>query len=62
MSALETRYFGYGIRIEPYEWGYVAEITMPESADRVVAASLSVMGALDQAFDYVDHAVAPPSE
>jgi len=50
-------YFGHCIRIEPYEWGYLAEITAPTSGRHILAASSSAMDVLEQAFDYVDSSI-----
>lgn len=49
-----TTYFGHRISIEPAEWGYVAEITVPGSDARLVAANTSAFRALDDAFEVID--------
>jgi len=59
LAAIETKYFGHRIRIEPYEWGYIAEITAPASTRSVLAASSSAMGVLERAFDYIDNPAGP---
>ncbi len=52
--SLMTTYFGHRISIEPAEWGYLAEITVPGSDDRLVAANSSAFRALDDAFEAID--------
>lgn len=52
--SLITTYFGHRISIEPAEWGYLAEITVPGSDDRLVAANSSAFRALDDAFEAID--------
>ena len=52
--SLTTNYLGHRISIDPAEWGYLAEITVPGSDDRLVAANASAFRALDDAFDLVD--------
>jgi hypothetical protein len=48
-------YLGHRISIEPAEWGgYMAEITIPGSPTRMVAANSSAFRALDDAFDMID--------
>jgi len=41
-NSLTTTYLGHHINIAPAEWGYLAEITVPGSEDRLVAANSSV--------------------
>jgi len=53
-NSLTTTYLGHQINIAPAEWGYLAEITVPGSEDRLVAANSSVFRALDDAFDVID--------
>jgi hypothetical protein len=53
-NSLTTTYLGHRINIAPAEWGYLAEITVPGSEDRLVAANSSVFRALDDAFDVID--------
>ena len=54
-SSLLTTYLGHRISIEPAEWGgYMAEITIPGSPTRMVAANSSAFRALDDAFDVID--------
>ena len=52
--SLKTTYFGHRISIEPAEWGYLAEIIVPGSEDRLVAANSSAFRALDDAFEMID--------
>jgi hypothetical protein len=52
--SLMTTYFGHRISIEPAEWGYLAEITVPGSENRLVAANSSAFRALDDAFEMID--------
>ena len=52
--SLTTTYFGHRISIEPAEWGYLAEITVPGSKAPLVAANSSAFQALDDAFEVVD--------
>jgi hypothetical protein len=52
--SLSTTYFGHRISIQPAEWGYLAEITVPGSDDRLVAVNSSALRALDDAFDVID--------
>jgi hypothetical protein len=52
--SLMTTYFGHRISIEPAEWGYLAEIIVPGSEDRLVAANSSPFRALDDAFELID--------
>jgi hypothetical protein len=49
-----TTYCGYQITIEPYEWGFLAQIVEPSSGRRFMAASPAAMRALDDAFDVID--------
>lgn len=53
-SSLTTTYFGHRIIIEPYEWGYLAQIIKPETGERLIAANSSAMKALEDAFELVD--------
>ena len=53
-SSLTTTYLGHHISIAPAEWGYLAEITVPGSEDRLVAANSSAFRALDDAFEMID--------
>jgi hypothetical protein len=53
-GTLTTTYLGHHIRIEPAEWGYLAEITVPGTDSRLVAANSSAFRALDDAFDVID--------
>lgn len=52
--SLMTTYLGHRISIAPAEWGYLAEITVPGSEDRLVAANSSAFRALDDAFEVID--------
>jgi hypothetical protein len=52
--SLTTTYLGHRISIQPAEWGYLAEITVPGSDDRLVAVNSSAFRALDDAFDVID--------
>jgi len=52
--SLMTTYLGHRISIEPAEWGYLAEITLPDSPTRLVAVNASPFRALDDAFDVID--------
>lgn len=56
-NSLTTTYLGHRINIAPAEWGYLAEITVPDSEDRLVAANSSVFRALDDAFDVIDNRI-----
>lgn len=56
-SSLTTTYFGHRIRIEPYEWGYLAHIVEPQSNKRLIAANSSAMRALEDAFEVVDESL-----
>jgi hypothetical protein len=56
-TSLTTTYLGHRISIAPAEWGYLAEITVPGSEDRLVAANSSAFRALDDAFDAIDEHV-----
>ncbi len=56
-TTLMTTYLGHRISIAPAEWGYLAEITVPDSEDRLVAANSSVFRALDDAFDVIDERI-----
>ena len=53
-ASLTTTYLGHRISIAPAECGYLAEITVPGSEDRLVAANSSAFRALDDAFEMVD--------
>jgi hypothetical protein len=53
-SSLMTTYLGHRISIQPAEWGYMAEITIPGSDDHLVAVNSSPFRALDDAFDVID--------
>jgi hypothetical protein len=53
-GSLTTTYLGHRISIEPAEWGYLAEITVPGTNDRLVAANSSAFRALDDAFDMIE--------
>jgi hypothetical protein len=53
-SSLTTTYFGHRIVIEPFEWGYLAQIVKPGSDERLIAANASAMQALEDAFELVD--------
>ena len=53
-NSLTTTYLGHRIHIAPAEWGYLAEITVPGSEDRLVAANSSAFRALDDAFEMID--------
>ena len=57
---LTTTYFGHRIRIDPFEWGYLAQIVDPDSGRRLVAASRSPMRALEEAFDVIDSTLKEP--
>jgi hypothetical protein len=57
-SPLTTTYLGHRISIEPFEWGYLAQIVEPLSNKRLVAAHASAMRALEEAFDAVDASLA----
>jgi hypothetical protein len=54
LPSLMTTYLGHRISIAPAEWGYLAEITVPGSEDRLVAANSSAFRALDDAFEVID--------
>jgi hypothetical protein len=56
-TSLTTTYLGHRIDIAPAEWGYLAEITVPDSEDRLVAANSSAFRALDDAFDLIDNRI-----
>jgi hypothetical protein len=56
-DSLTTTYLGHRISIASAEWGYLAEITVPGSEDRLVAANSSVFRALDDAFDAIDNRI-----
>jgi hypothetical protein len=53
-GSLTTTYLGHRISIAPAEWGYLAEITVPGTDNRLVAANSSPFRALDDAFDLID--------
>jgi hypothetical protein len=53
-GSLTTTYLGHRISIAPAEWGYLAEITVPGTNDRLVAANSSAFRALDDAFDMIE--------
>jgi hypothetical protein len=53
-SALTTTYFGHDIRIEPFEWGYLAQVVDARSKARFVAANASAFRALEEAFNVID--------
>jgi hypothetical protein len=53
-SSLTTTYFGHRISIEPFEWGYLAQIVEPHSGRRFIAASPSAIRALEDAFEVID--------
>jgi hypothetical protein len=57
--SLMTTYFGHRISIEPAEWGYLAEVIVPGSKDRLVAANASAFRALDDAFEMIDRHLKP---
>jgi hypothetical protein len=57
-SSLTTTYFGHRIRIEPFEWGYLAQIVEPGTHRRLVAANASAFQALEDAFSMVDEQLA----
>jgi hypothetical protein len=54
---LTTTYLGHNIEIEPFEWGYLAHVLEPGSKTRFVAASSSVLKALEGAFEIIDQAM-----
>jgi hypothetical protein len=56
-SALTTTYLGHDIRIEPFEWGYLAEVVEPRSNTRFVAANASAFKALEEAFNVIDESL-----
>ena len=45
-SPVTTTYCGYQITVEPYEWGYLAEIVEPISGRRFIAARPSATRAV----------------
>lgn len=53
-SALTTTYHGHDIKIEPFEWGYLAHVVDPRSNKRFIAANASAFKALDEAFNVID--------
>lgn len=57
LNTLMTTYLGHHISIAPAEWGYLAEIIVPGSEDRLVASNSSVFRALDDAFDVIDNRI-----
>jgi hypothetical protein len=56
-SELTTTYFGHRIRVEPFEWGYLAQVVDLRSNRRFVAASASAMRALEDAFEIIDESL-----
>jgi hypothetical protein len=59
-SPVTTTYCGHQITIEPYEWGYLAQIVEPGSGRRFIAARPTAMRVLDDAFDAIDDSLGPP--
>lgn len=53
-SALTTTYQGHNIKIEPYEWGYLAHVVNVSSNKRFIAANPSAFRALEEAFNVID--------
>lgn len=51
---LTTTYLGRSIEIEPFEWGYLAHVVEPDSNAHFVAASSSVLKALEGAFEIIE--------
>jgi hypothetical protein len=51
---LTTTYFDHRIRIEPYEWGYLAHVTRDGADEQLVAVNSSALRALEGAFDVID--------
>jgi hypothetical protein len=54
-SPVTTTYCGHQITIEPFEWGYLAQIVEPNSGRRFIAARTTATRALDDAFDVIDN-------
>ncbi|HYD04476.1 MAG TPA: hypothetical protein VEC60_02075 [Reyranella sp.] len=57
-SSLTTTYFGHRISIEPFEWGYLAQIVELETENRLIAARASAFQALEDAFSLIDERLA----
>ena len=51
---LTTTYLRHRISIEPFEWGYLAKITEPDSDHELVTVGSSAIGALENAFEFID--------
>jgi hypothetical protein len=60
--SLVTTYFGHRISIEPFEWGYLAQVVEPTSGKCLVAGNSSAFQALEDAFEAVDGALEQPGE
>jgi hypothetical protein len=56
---MTTTYRGHQITIEPFEWGYLAQIVESNSGKCLTAASRSALRALEDAFDVIDSSVTP---
>ncbi len=53
-SSLTTTYLGHRISVEPFEWGYLAQVVEPASGKCLIAASSSASRALEGAFEVID--------
>jgi hypothetical protein len=58
---MTTTYRGHEITIEPFEWGYLAQIVESDSGKRLIAGSRSALTALEDAFDVIDGSETAPS-
>jgi hypothetical protein len=54
MSPITTTYLGHRIVIEPFEWGFLAQVVAPNRGQRLTAANPTALGALERAFELVD--------